>query len=181
MSGGVSETALRAWLEDGSDVAWHQLARALMPWLTQMVLPLVRSPDDADDVVQRVLVTLWRAHRSIRESVVGWLRVTARNEALDLLKSPRRRHVGVHGDEWDAILSTHDESALFTTLAREHLMTHLRHVSPDLRETFALRAVDGFSYPQIARLQDITVGAAKMRVLRVRAVLRARTTPLGSA
>ena len=173
MSEPVTEAKLRAWLADGSDAAWVQVSRAVVPWLGRLVLPLVRSPDDADDVVQRVLVTLWRAHGSIRESVVGWLRVTARNEALDLLKSPRRRHVSVHGDEWDAILATHEETRTVATLTHAHLLSHLHAVSPDLRETFLLRAVDGFTYPQIARLQDISVGAAKMRVLRARAAIRA--------
>ena len=174
MKPSATEATLRRWLDEGTDDAWSQIVTAVTPWLRSVVLPLLRSPDEADDVVQRVLVTLWKAHGSIEQSVLGWLRVTARNEALDHLKSPhRKRTQSLSETGWESPNPSGVEQVAVAALTSAQLLTALSAVSEELRETFLLRVLQGFSYPQIARLQDITVGAAKMRVLRARATIRA--------
>lgn len=167
-----TEQQLRQWLRAGDERAWAQIVVRLTPWLEMIVRPMLRSPDDIDDCVQRTLVTLWRCHDSINESVIGWLRTTVRNEAKDLLKSPRNRHDSTHGDEWDRITSTEQDPLSGAWVLHSRLLTAIRTLSPEIRQTFLLRADQGLSYQEIATVQDITVGAAKMRVLRARAILR---------
>ena len=49
------------------------------------------GPTDADDVVQRTFLDLWRSARSIdhRQRLTGWLFTVARRRAIDVLRSRR--------------------------------------------------------------------------------------------
>ena len=55
---------------------------------------------------------------------------------------------------------------------RERLETALNQLTPEQREAFVLKHLDGLPYREISRILDVPVDSLKMRVHRARSALR---------
>lgn len=129
---------------------------------------LLRSREDAQDVVHDVFVGLPEALRRYEErgSLELWLkRVTAR-VALNKLRLRRRR----------AEESIEHEPAprnTRTTLDAIVIRDAVAALPHTLRAVFVLKAIEGFSHVEIGRMLDITKGASEVRLHRAIRALRA--------
>ena len=121
------------------------------------------------------------------ERVGGWLFRIAANLCKDFLKSPRRADVSLEAASATVI----DRSRPDADLEREELKDRvdalgrlsrlsvwfrprqaLERLSPEQREAFILKHLEGRSYGEMATLLGASKSALKMRVLRAREELQ---------
>jgi len=135
---------------------------------------MVEGADEASDLVQRALVTGYRKLASCRdpERVGAWLFRILSNLAKDHLRSRRRRDVSL--DRLPEVPQSGGDplDAAHRTEVRGRLRAALDRLTPEQREAFVLKHVEGRSYEEMAAVLDTSVASLKMRVHRAREVLQ---------
>ena len=164
--------------------AFNHLVNRHQNAVYSVALRYMRAPDMADDVTQD---TFLRAYRSIgafnNDNGVGfrsWLLRIARNHALDVLRSQKRRAA----DSLDAAMNDEHSNWSPEDLSEtpleftergdlaQHLEWALGQISPDQRMVVILSDVQGHSYDEIAEITGVAPGTVKSRLHRARARLR---------
>ena len=158
----------------GERDAYRLLVRRYGGVLYNHAARMVESQDEAADLVQTALVTGFKKLRSCREPdrVGAWLLRILSNLAKDHMRSPRRRDVpldrlpempGHSGDPLDSA---------YRGEVRLRLQAALGKLTPEQREAFVLKHVEGRSYEEMAAVLDVSRESLKMRVHRAREALK---------
>ena len=123
---------------------------------------------DAEDVSQTVFLRVFRRgeHGNVLENEESYLRRAAINAALDVIRS-RQADRTVELPDLVAEPSHCDPAELRQALGRA-----LAQLQPRPAEIFALRFLEGFSNPQIARMLGISQVLVAVIVYRTRQQLR---------
>ena len=133
-------------------------------------------PDEASDVLQDVLLSVWAA-RSFDPSRAGamtWLLAIARHRAFDRLRSDRtvKRWVDPSEGQDAPDPSVSALKALIDDEDRKQLLTALASLPAAQRAAVSAIFLEGLSYPELARRTGQSVSALKGRVRRAVARLR---------
>jgi len=158
----------------GDQDAFRLLVRRYGGVLYNHAVRMVGSQDEAADLVQRALVSGYRKLSSCRdpERVGAWLFRILSNLTKDFLRSPRRGDLPLDklpevpepaGGPFD---SAHRQEV------RNRLQAALGQLTPEQREAFVLKHVEGRSYEEMATFLDVSPASLKMRVHRAREALR---------
>ena len=108
--------------------------------------------DDAEDVVQDVLLRLWQMHERLRPPIEGLATVLTRNICIDLLRR-RRNSVSCQTLAIEAPEVGQSERL-------ERLMAVVDRL-PDVQQTLLrLRHMQGMEMKELATLPDLIVGAS---------------------
>jgi len=151
--------------------AAHNLAR----WL-------VRSPDDADDVVQEACLRAVRYFGSFHGgNARAWLLSIVRTTAFRWLRKNRRQQLAtefdeeMHSEGCEAV----DPETLLLQGADAQLLAQAINELPDrLREVLVLRELEGLSYREIAEVVGIPMGTVMSTLFRARERFRHAATDL---
>jgi len=158
----------------GDRDAYRLLVRRYADVLHGHALRMVGSQDVAADMVQAAFVQGYKKLASCRnpDQVGGWLFRILANRCRDHLRSPRRRDIPLQvlpdiperrGDP--------SEEAAHAEI-RGRLQAALERLTPEQREAFVMRHLEGLSYEEIAAVMNLSVASLKMRVHRAREALR---------
>jgi RNA polymerase sigma-70 factor (ECF subfamily) len=158
----------------GEQDAYRLLVRRYGAVLYAHAVGMVESQDDAADLVQRALVSGYRKLSSCREPdrVGAWLFRILSNLAKDHVRSRRPRNVSldkvpeIREPGGDPLESAHRGEV------RRRLELAMGRLTPEQREAFLLKHVEGRSYEEIAAILDVSRASLKMRVHRAREALR---------
>jgi RNA polymerase sigma-70 factor, ECF subfamily len=176
---GARDSDLVAWSKAGDLEAFGELVRRYQKPVFRIVLRMVRSPDDADDLTQDTFV---RAHRGLKTfkdeyDFHPWLYRIAVNQAINFLNK-RKRQAAADLDEvpeGDIRAGPEPESPL-QSASRQELLTRLESALDKLpeeqRTVFLLRVQEGLSYEEIAETMDTPKGTVMSRLARARMALR---------
>jgi RNA polymerase sigma-70 factor (ECF subfamily) len=154
---------------------WEGVAREHGRFLYTVAYRLTGNHDDAQDLVQEVLVRVQRGLATYRPgSMHGWLSRITTNAFLDDVRKRKRRPVDLAGDDIERVAVTGPD--VDETIASEQLPDHvqaaLRTLPDDYRAAVVLCDVVGLSYTEIADSLDVPVGTVRSRIHRGRAQLR---------
>jgi RNA polymerase sigma-70 factor (ECF subfamily) len=157
----------------GDREAFRLLVRRYSDVLYGHAVRVVGSQDDAADLVQKALVKGYRKLDSCRDPdrVGAWLFRILSNFCKDHLRS-RRKEIPL--DRLPEIPQGRQdplESAQGAEV-RSRLASALDRLTPEQREAFVLKHVDGRSYEEMAAVMDVSVASLKMRVHRAREALQ---------
>lgn len=172
-------------LHEGDDYAFDQLAQAYTGSLIRYASGIVESVDIAQDVVQDVLLNLWRNRDRIREDwdIVAFLYGQTRHRAINIAKSnnsSRRRDTRwINESVADTDFVATDNSLLPDgDEIREMIHEALNEVSPRCREVFMLVWVEELPYLEISHrlgLAEPTIRSYVSRAMaRIIEVIRPR-------
>jgi RNA polymerase sigma-70 factor (ECF subfamily) len=155
----------------GEAGAFADLVRRYREDFGRLAVALVGDADAAADALQEAFIRAYERLGTCRdpERFRAWLyRIVA-----NCCHEERRRRAGIplHTVELPA-RETADGPAERADLARR-LERALATLTPEQREAFVLKEVEGRSYAEIAGLLGVGVDALKMRVYRARDALRA--------
>lgn len=144
-------------LHDGDDSAFDQLAQVYTGSLIRYASVIVVSVDIAQDVVQDVLLNLWRNREKIREDwdigafLYGQTRHRAINIAQSNNSSTRREARWINERINDVDTTSTNGTAIFEgEEIRELISEALTEVSPRCREVFMLVWAEELPYLEIA-------------------------------
>jgi RNA polymerase sigma factor (sigma-70 family) len=143
---------------------------------------MLRSREDAEDVLQEVYVAALRAMRGDDRpiQVKPWLYKIARNRCLNQM----RRRSDVPVESMDSFERGEGESALDAAAGRERLreiVSDVHDLPEQQRSALILREFDALSYKQIADAMDTTVPAVKSLLVRARVGLAGAATARAEA
>lgn len=159
---------------EGDKDAYRLLVRRYGDVLHGHALRMSGSHDDAADLVQKALVQGYRKLARCREPdrVGAWLFRILANLCKDHVRSKSRASVPL-GMLADALPGNEDPSAdTAGAEARARIWSALDRLTPEQKEAFVLKHVEGRSYEEIAAVMDLSVASLKMRVHRAREALR---------
>lgn len=146
------------------EAQFQRVAEALRGGMLATARRYLHDTPEAEDVVQDVLVRLWRMSDHLQPDIKNLARVLTRNLAIDRLRH-LRPHEAIEGLAF-AVSPEANEDPRYERIA--HLIARL---PADWQTVFRLRHADGMSYEDIARLTGISVASARQMVSRARRTL----------
>src|SRR3954452_1529317 len=164
----AADEKLIALVRRGRDDAFEVLVDRYRARLIAFCRNMLRSPEDAEDVFQEVLVNAYRAIRADSRPIAAkpWLYRIARNRCLNEMR--RNSASGVESmDVFEAMGPTAGE----TVERREHLgeiVTDVKRLPEQQRAALLLREMEGLGYQAIADVLETTVPSIKSLLVRAR-------------
>jgi RNA polymerase sigma factor (sigma-70 family) len=167
-----SDERLIELIRMGDQAAFEALVQRYRSRLLAFCRHMLRSREDAEDVLQEVFAASYRAivadHREI--NVRPWLYRIARNMCL--------KHIARRRPATEGCVEELDIASMSSTAEEVGVREELRQVVSDVRElpetqrtALLLREIDGLSYDQIADAMDTTVPGVKSLLVRARVSL----------
>ena len=134
--------------------------------LVRLAFGILRDSDEAEDVVQDVLLRLWQMRDQLRMPIEPLARVLTRNRCIDIA---RRKKPAV---ELSMAVFQEEDEAL-----RERIEQMMKVIEtlPDLQQTLLrLRHMEGMEFKEIAELTGSTEAAVRKALSRARQAVRDR-------
>ena len=173
-------SALMAAAQAGDRLAYERLLRDCVPHVKRVARRTGVRPENLDDVVQDVLITVHRARQTYdpARSFTNWLSAIAQRRAIDHLRQRGRQDRREVSDEpsYDAYPdgAATPEGALERDGRERDIKGAVAALSPGQREAVELLAVRQRSLAEAAAETGKTKGALKVNLHRALKTLRAR-------
>jgi RNA polymerase sigma factor (sigma-70 family) len=167
-----SDERLVALTRRGNEAAFETLIARYRVRLLAFSRHMVGSTEDAEDILQEVFVSAYRAMLADdRElNVRPWLYRIARNRSLNHLRRPRPTGVdSMDIFEGGAAVATADR--VHDKLDLEDLMQDVKKLPETQRTALMLREMGDLSYDQIAEAMDTSIPSVKSLLVRARVSL----------
>jgi RNA polymerase sigma-70 factor (ECF subfamily) len=182
---GYQDEQLVRMSQAGRRDAFSELTRRNYSLSLKLAISILHDREEAEDEVQNAY---WKAFQHIDQFHIDakfstWMTRIVVNQCLMRLRKVRRAKFlyidDVQVGEERRTLELQDtdrspESLLGSKELATVLKREIRRIPPLLRTVFMLRDVEQLSMPDVAEQLGISVAAAKSRLLRARAELRAR-------
>ena len=156
--------------------SWEEVARSHGRFIYTVAYRLTGNHDEAQDLVQEVLLRVRRGLASYRPgSMEAWLSRITTNAFLDEVRRKKRRPLEVVPDLPDRVTGTDQEplDVIDNSQLPEHIQQALKSLPIEFRSAVVLCDVVGLNYQEIAESLDVPVGTVRSRIHRGRAQLRA--------
>jgi RNA polymerase sigma-70 factor (ECF subfamily) len=162
-------------MTDKETPTWEEVARRYGRFLYSVAYRLTGNADDAQDLVQEVLLRVRRGLSTYQPgSMEGWLSRIATNAFLDEVRRRKRRPVELLPDDLDR--SAPGAPPADEDLAAEGLgddvQAALSRLPEEFRVAVVLCDVVGLSYAEIAERLGVPTGTVRSRIHRGRTMLR---------
>ena len=168
-----------------SGVEYQGLVLSHLDSLHNYALVLTRRSEDAEDLLQEVLVRGFQGFDGFDRSLSfkGWMFTIIKNTYIDRFRRQRRlppeEPLWASGEE--PVLSVDNplcsvplapEDLLLRREAIEQVREAIRRLPEEMREVVELRDVEGLSYREIAHVVNRPIGTVMSRLYRGRNLLR---------
>jgi len=167
-----SDEKLIDLIRAGDEAAFEALVQRYRSRLLAFCHHMLRSREDAEDVLQEVFAASYRAIVADEREIFvrPWLYRIARNMCL--------KHLGRRRPATDGGVEELDLAATASTVDAVNMREDLRQIVGDVQElpetqrtALLLREIDGLSYEQIAAAMETTVPGVKSLLVRARVSL----------
>jgi len=180
------EEALVRDLKKGDLQAFDEFVERYQKKIYALAFNMTRNPMDAQDVVQEVLLTIFRKIDTFqgKSAFSSWIYRITLNAVYMKLRSKKKQqtvslddmlpnfnHSGYHQEkirDW----SQNSESLLFSNETREIIQNAVNLLPEKEKVVFILRDVEELSTEKVGEVLDLTVPAVKSRLHRARLFLR---------
>jgi RNA polymerase sigma-70 factor (ECF subfamily) len=145
------------------------------------VLKLVRSIDDADDIVQDTFLKAFNALHSYNQTYPfpAWLYKIASNTCIDYFRRKRIRPISIEninregGDIYDIIpdKSTPIDVNIINNETKEELLKAVDELPLRFKQCIQLRHFEELSYEEISIKMNLPLGTVKITLFRARKML----------
>jgi len=167
----------RAAARDGA--AFSELMSMHERRMYAVALRMCSNREDAQDCLQDAMLRIYRSIGGFKgqSSFSTWVYRITMNTCLDELRRRKSRNVTSLDNLVDNGYSPSDdvntpEKHAVTSEQRRVLDKAIAELPEDMRSAIVLRDIQGFSYDEIAVMQDVNIGTIKSRISRGREKLR---------
>ena len=174
-----ADRALFARLSAGDEAAFDTIFRTWYAPLVRIAEGVVRERAPAEEVVQDVLLEVWRRRAQLggEDSPRAYLIRSVRNRALNHV-----RHLRVQQKSAPYVASRLEEAPEGASRVVEAeldaaVRASVAQLPPRCREVFELSRVHGLSYAEIARSLEISVKTVEAQMGKALRTLRERLAP----
>jgi RNA polymerase sigma-70 factor (ECF subfamily) len=183
-----TDAALLRQAAEHQPEALAELYDRFAPTLLALSRRILRSPADAEEVVQEVFVHVWnQGHRydAARSSVSTWLVLIARSRSIDRLRNRKvveRTHEAALQDR--PPLHTSPEGMENVLIQERHarVRRELENLPPGQRQVLEMAFYEGLTQSEIAAKAELPLGTVKTRTLlamkKLRSALRSEIRQL---
>ncbi|KAM9863557.1 sigma-70 family RNA polymerase sigma factor [Leucobacter sp. BZR 635] len=174
--------------DDASSILKARFADEALPLLDQLfgaAMKMTRNPQDAQDLVQETYLKAFQAFSSFTEgtNLKAWLyRIMTNSYINTYRKKQRQPFLGaveeledwqLGGAESTTAMSSQSAEAEAIDRTPDSVVTNaLNDLAEDFRMAVYLADVEGFSYQEIADIQEVPIGTVMSRLHRGRSRLR---------
>lgn len=182
----ISDNALIEKFVRGCSFSFEELTRRYETKVHNLAMRLTRNPEDAEEVIQDVFVTVYRKISGFegKSKFSSWLYRITVNAAFMKLRKKRQEQSVPFEDlapnvQNKAVGFTHTfgtfgDSRAVTTELKTVLEGAIGKLPEDYRAVFVLRDIDGLSNKEVGEILDLSIPAVKSRLHRSRLMLRKR-------
>ena len=155
---------------DGDTEAYAILVERHRTEFGRVAAGILGDRDAADDALQEAFISAYRSLGSCREPdrFRTWFYTIVTNRCRDAL----RRRPAVDIETVEVAAKERADAAAHNEELADRLERAMATLTPEQREVFVLKEVEGKSYEEIAVLLDLKIDALRMRVMRARNELR---------
>lgn len=158
----------------GNDDAFNVFYTKYNKLIYSTVAKVLNNPDDVEEVCNDVLTTMWKkadGYHPEKGSLVTWICTTARNRAIDRIRSHQRRAALYNRYEEKIDVDTPAGSDAVTEHmdrqdARQILRSAIVNLTPEQKEVVELAYFQGLTQVEIANQIDRPLGTVKARIRR---------------
>lgn len=159
---------------------FEELIQPHLDQLYKLAYRFTRQRDDAEDLVQDVVVKLFPQLNEMQsiEKLGPWLARVLYRHFIDRLRSKQRAPLHLVGEDEDNILEGfRDENpdpagANDAAILQDRLQRSLNQLNEDQRILVILHDVEGYTLQEIHTMYDVSIGTLKSRLNRARSRLR---------
>ncbi|MGW6269563.1 sigma-70 family RNA polymerase sigma factor [Streptomyces sp. NPDC055060] len=161
--------ALLPLIARGDQQAFEKLYGLVSGPVYGMVRRVLRDPAQSEEVVQEVLLELWRTAARFdpaRGSALAWILTLAHRRAVDRVRSARaagdreqRAAARGEGPAFDEVAE-----AVESRLEREWVRRCLRRLTDLQRQAVTLAYYEGYTYREVAGRLSVPLGTVKTRM-----------------
>lgn len=168
------EAELMSRVAAKDEKAFAELSEKYSALIFSTAFKVLNHYEDTEDVMNEVLATIWKkadSYHPKKGSLVTWICTTARNRAIDRVRSVQRRSAlydrfeeKLEGEAPEKRTSGRED--LYRSDARRVLKNAVVSLSPEQREVIELAYFEGLTQKQIAERIDSPLGTVKARIRR---------------
>ena len=153
--------------------AFSELYDAYSGLVYSMAIRILRSPQEAEAVVQQVFMTIWQkpaAYDPGKAKFTTWLVRVTRNASIDQLRKQKRTESKEDTANYDlssVVVETEVKNplnGLITDEKRRRIAEALSQIPENQKLAIYLNFYDGLSHRQIATALDEPLGTVKTRI-----------------
>lgn len=143
---------------------------------------LLGDATEAQDVVQEVLIKVWRREDDLDkvENMEAWCMRITRNLAYDKLKSKHIRQTEAMPEGMETRIATEEDP--YSSTETNDMIARIRQMMKTLpdkqRQVMQLRDIEGYSYKEIGEIMDLDMNQVKVNLFRARKQVRTHLSKL---
>ena len=175
-SGPVADDDLGERFRSGDQDALREAYLRFGPSVQHLAVATLRSPTDAEDVIQVTFVAAWQARHSYdpaKGSLLSWLLGIARRKVVDRLRELTRQHRAADSARRVAQAPVED-GPVDRLVERLVVADELAALPTEQRRVLELAFYDDLTHQQIATRLDMPLGTVKSHIRRSLTRLRDR-------
>jgi len=143
--------------------------------LYRFALRYLSNEDEAQDVVQEVLIKAWNQREDLQyyRSIEAWCMQLTRNLSLNRLKSGHYSKMEILEEKLrlaDQTRTPYESAETQDTLT--NVRKFIQELPPLQQQVLQLRDVEGYTYEEISEVLNITMGQVKINLFRARQHLK---------
>ena len=166
------ENSIIARLTAGNHAAMDYLFDNYYNSLCNHALRLVKDATAAEDVVQEVMMTIWKKRTQIKieSSLKAYLYRSVTNRSLNHLRDKRNQVVEIEDKYLD--VSADVEQKIYYNETEQIIMNEVNKLSPRCRQIFIMNRLDQMKYKEIAAELEISVKTVEHHIAKGLHILR---------
>lgn len=146
--------------------------------LFRLALRIVGNVHEAEDVIQEVLVKVWKKKDQFLEldNKEAWCMTVTRNLCIDKIRTKKMRTSDIteHYDIKDKTLTPAEESVSNDRMGQ--ILELINNLPEKQRTVIQLRDIEGYSYKEISEITTLKLDQVKVYLHRARITLRDQIT-----